>query len=91
MTESTENKRQERQNKIENLKTIGGNHTLTEAEKLKLKIFSSCLEDLEDSIDRNSKSSQSLATKVYYLNWVLVAATVVGTIIAVFKFFDCPS
>ncbi|MFZ5763331.1 MAG: hypothetical protein ACOY8P_10450 [Thermodesulfobacteriota bacterium] len=87
MCNSVNTKRQERQNKIQNLQTIGGNQTLTNAEKVKLEIFSGCLEDLEDSINRNSDSSQSLATKVYYLNIILTVATVAGVIIAILKFF----
>lgn len=90
MAETVITKREERQNKIQSIQTIGGNLTLTNFEKIKLEIFASCIESLEDSIDRNSESSQSLATKVYYLNWVLVAATVVGTLVAVFQFFNCP-
>lgn len=91
MTDSPDIKRQERLNKIENMQPIGNNLTLTAAEKLKLEIFSSCIEDLEDSINNNANSSQSLATKVYWLNVILVFATVIGTIVGILNLINCPN
>lgn len=85
MTESKESKRQRREELISSI-SYSNNLQMTNSEKAKMEVFASCLEDLEDSIDRNSESSQSLATKVYYLNWALVVATVVGTIIAIATF-----
>jgi len=78
-------KRQERQNKIQEMKLIGGHPTHTAAEKIKLEVFSSCLESLEDSINQNADSSQSLATKVFWLNVILTIATVAGVVIAIFE------
>ncbi len=47
----------------------------------------SSLKSLENSMNNNSKSSDSLAQKVFWLNVVLTVATVIGTILAVYKFF----
>ncbi len=62
----------------------------------KLAIQVRCVEDieksiktLEASINRNSESSNNLAIKVFYLNWILVAATVVIAAFTALPFF-CP-
>ncbi len=48
------------------------------------------LSSLEASMNSNAKSSDNLATKVYWLNLVLAVATVIGTLLAVYQiFFSC--
>ncbi len=61
---------------------------------IKQAILVKCTEDIENSINglekslsNNAKSSQQLATKVFYLNIILAIATIVGTLFAVIKFF----
>jgi len=66
----------------------GGGPNMTVSEKAKMEIFSSCIEDLEESINQNANSSQSLATKVYYLNIILTIATVAGVILAILQFLN---
>jgi len=63
-------------------------------EEIKMAIVMRCAEDLqralaslEASMNENAKSSESLATKVYWLNWVLAGATVLGTLLAVYQIF----
>jgi len=41
------------------------------------------IEKLNNSIDENSKSNQSIASKVFWLNIVLTVATVIGSIATV--------
>ena len=90
MTESKESKRQHRKELIGSIE-YSGNLKMTNSEKAKMEIFASCLEDLEDSINRNSDSSQKLATKVFWLNVILTIATIVGIIVAVAGLFNCNS
>lgn len=86
---NSSDKRQARQEKMQSFPTIGNSPTLTQAEKTKLEVFASCIEDLEDSMNRNADSSQSLATKVYWLNVILAAATAIAAIVSVANFFVC--
>jgi len=58
-------------------------------ERAKAELFVLCTEDLIKSIDNNSKTSHSLARKVFWLNIVLTSATVIGAVIAALNFF-CP-
>ena len=90
MTESKESRRQHRKDLIESIE-YSGNLKMTNSEKSKMEIFASCLEDLEDSINHNSDSSQKLATKVFWLNVILTIAAIIGTVIAVTGFFKCNS
>ena len=62
----------------------------------KLAIQVRCVEDieksiktLEASINRNSESSNNLARRVYYLNWILAVATVVIAAFTALPFL-CP-
>lgn len=66
-----------------------------EFEHQKMVIFVRCTEDLEkslksleDSMNSNATSSNNLANKVMLLNFILTAATVIGTILAVYKVFN---
>jgi Mg2+/citrate symporter len=86
MTGLKESRRQHRKELIESI-DYSGNLKMTVSEKAKMEIFTSCLEDLEDSINRNSDSSHKLATKVFWLNVILTIATIAGTVIAVMTFF----
>lgn len=43
--------------------------------------------NLESSIDRNAKSSDNLARKVFWLKVVIMAATVIGVAIAAYSTF----
>ena len=61
-------------------------------EQMKMGIIMRCTQDLENSLkslessmNRNADSSQSLARKVYWLNWILVLATIVIAIAAIAK------
>ena len=63
-------------------------------EQQKMGIIVRCTEDLEKSLcsleasmNKNADSSDSLARKVFWLNVVLTAATVLATLLAVYKFF----
>lgn len=87
MTESKESKIQHRKELIESIE-YSGNLKMTNSEKAKMEIFANCLDDLEDSINCNSDSSQKLATKVFWLNVILTIATVIAAIIAVAGFFN---
>lgn len=44
------------------------------------------LKSLEDSMNNNAASSESLARKVFWLNVVLAIATAVGTSLALYQF-----
>jgi len=89
MTESKESKIQERQKLIDRIE-YANNFKMTNSEKAKMEIFATCIENLEDSINNNSNSSQKLATKVFWLNVILVFATVIYTIITVMGYFKTP-
>lgn len=61
----------------------------------KMAIFVRCSEDLErslksleDSMNSNATSSNNLAEKVMCLNIILTVATVIGTILAIYKLFN---
>ena len=63
-------------------------------EQLKMGIVVRCTEDLEkalgsleNSMTNNAKSSDNLAKKVMWLNFILTGATVTGTILAIYKMF----
>ena len=63
-------------------------------EQQKMGIIVRCTEDLEkalyslqESMNKNAQSSDKLATKVYWLNIVLATATVIGTLLALVRFF----
>jgi len=45
------------------------------------------LKSLEKSMNKNAESSSQLATKVFWLNVVLAAATVIGAIFAGYELF----
>jgi len=45
------------------------------------------LKSLEDSMNKNAASSESLARKVFWLNVVLTAATVVGAFLGLYQLF----
>jgi len=47
----------------------------------------SALKNLEESMNKNAASSESLARKVFWLNVVLAAATVVGALLGLYQFF----
>ncbi|MFH1642785.1 MAG: hypothetical protein ABIC04_07870 [Nanoarchaeota archaeon] len=89
MAESKESKIQERQKRIDRIE-YANNFKMTNSEKAKMEIFATCLENLEDSINNNSDSSQKLANKVFWLNVILTIATVIATIIAVMGYFKSP-
>ena len=77
---------------VEELSKLG--YPSLEQEKQKMAIFVQCTEDLEkslqsleDSMNSNANSSNNLANKVMWLNIILTAATVIGTLLAVYKLF----
>ena len=80
-------------NKTEILDKIGTVRPDTPAnEQMKAAIMVHCSEDieralasLERSMNRNADSSDSLASKVFWLNIVLTAATIGGVAVAFFK------
>jgi len=45
------------------------------------------IDELRDSINSNSASSQKLAKRVFWLNSIITIATVIGTIIAVVNYY----
>jgi len=47
----------------------------------------SALKSLEESMNKNAASSESLARKVFWLNVVLTAATVVGAFLGLYQLF----
>ena len=65
----------------------GTSDTSPRYEKAKAELMTGCIEDLITSIDKNSDSSQKLATKIYWLNVILTSATVIGTFVAVLNLF----
>ena len=61
-------------------------------EQMKMGIIMRCTQDLEKSLksletsmNLNADSSQNLARKVFWLNWILVIATVIIAIAAIVK------
>jgi hypothetical protein len=73
---------------IDTIASLHSTHdTTSNYERAKAELLVACAEDLIKSIDNNSKTSHSLATKVFWLNIVLTSATVIGTIIAILTFF----
>lgn len=75
---------------IDTIGKLGGAYnTSPEHERAKSELIVLCVEDLIKSIDKNSQTSLSLATKVFWLNIVLTSATVVGAVIAALNFFRC--
>lgn len=74
-----EEKRAQRQKWIETLGGFDGG--LGPTEKYKNKILVDCIEDLEDSINANSKESSRLSKVLIVLNVVLAVATLFLAII----------
>ena len=65
--------REERFNKIETLGGFDGGPGPTE--KYKALIYTSLIEDLEDSINKNSTQNSKLTRAIIFLNIVIAAAT----------------
>ena len=51
------------------------------------KVISASLERLRTSFEENAKSNDRLGVKVFWLNVVLTAATVVGALVVVLQFW----
>lgn len=49
-------------------------------EQQKMAIPVRCTEDIEKVMQESSKSAERLSRKIYFLNWILAAATLVGAI-----------
>jgi hypothetical protein len=45
-------------------------------------VFSRCIEDMEDSINKNSESNNALSNKIWWLNLFILLATVAGVTIS---------
>jgi hypothetical protein len=75
----TAQSRTERQEQIKYLGGLDGGPGPTE--KTKMSIFVSAIEDLEDSINRNSEESSKLTKAIAWLNVVIAVATLALAII----------
>lgn len=71
--------RKERRDIIESIDT-GAFPEGAIAKKMSL-VFSSCIEDIEDSLNKNAEASTSLSNKVWWLNLFILIATVAGVVI----------
>ena len=78
MEQSSNPNREERKRLIDKIST---NDNPVFAEKYKTQALNSLIEDLEDSINRNSKESGKLSTVMVWLTFVIAIATILLAII----------
>jgi hypothetical protein len=85
MKTGTENRREKRKEIIDSMDS-GSFPEERIAKKFSL-ILSGCLEDLEDSLNKNSESNTALSNKIWWLNLFILLATIAGVVISGFTLY----